>query len=118
MRERTFTIALVFAAAVAASAAVGCPGLRAHSSPGLNRADLPAEVRGDYDLFARRCSKCHALSRPLDSGITSDAYWVTYVDKMHHMPGSGISDEDEVAILRFLKVYAARERARAQEAAP
>lgn len=97
------------------SIAVGCKGSRARTAAGLDPAQLPEEVRADYALFARRCSKCHALSRPLDSGITSDAYWAIYVDKMRHLPGSGITAEDEVAILRFLKVYAASERDRLRE---
>ena len=84
---------------------------------GVDPDSFPPETRADYAVFARRCSKCHALSRPLDSGITSDAYWTLYVEKMRHLPGSGISGDDEVAILRFLRVYAAQERERQKEAA-
>ncbi len=77
---------------------------------GLDRSKLPEDVRADYDVFARRCSKCHSLARPLQSGITDDEQWVNYVRRMRRQPGSGISPEDETVILRFLKYYAAELR--------
>ena len=84
-------------------------------------ARLPAEVRPSYDLFAQRCSKCHSLSRPLDSGIEDDAYWAIYVRRMRLQPGSGISEADERTILEFLRYYARtrrEERASGRSAAP
>jgi hypothetical protein len=72
-------------------------------------AQLPADIRPSYELFVKRCSKCHSLSRPLDSGIEDDAYWAIYVRRMRLQPGSGISERDEAGILQFLRYYA-RER--------
>jgi hypothetical protein len=72
---------------------------------GLDAARLPAEVQPDYALFARRCSKCHQLSRPLQSGIHDDAMWADYVERMRRQPGSGISRSDAKPILRFLHYY-------------
>jgi len=72
---------------------------------GLDAAQLPVEVRPDYALFARRCSKCHQLARPLGSGIRDDARWADYVDRMRRQPGSGISRADTGPILRFLHYY-------------
>lgn len=66
---------------------------------------MPVEVRADYALFAQRCSRCHSLARPLHSGITTDEYWAEYVERMRRQPGSGISIEDTVPILRFLHYY-------------
>ncbi len=60
--------------------------------------------------LARRCSKCHSLSRPLGSGITDDAVWIAYVDKMRRQPGSGISPQDAGPILRFLHYYSSEQR--------
>ena len=73
---------------------------------------LPADERPDYEVFAQRCSKCHSLARPLESGIDTDEFWVAYVDKMRRMPSSGISREDTVPILRFLHRLSERERQR------
>jgi hypothetical protein len=80
-------------------------------------ARLPPEVRGSYEVFAHRCSKCHSLARPLDSGIDDDAYWAMYVDRMRRQPASGISLADRPQILAFLKFYALEQRKRTAPAA-
>lgn len=80
---------------------LGCAGGR----PEPETSSVSPDVRADYAVFAVRCSKCHSLARPLSSGIDDDGYWRTYVAKMRRQPGSGISAEDSVAILRFLHVY-------------
>lgn len=77
----------------------------ATTSEGIDPSTLPVNLRNDYAVFADRCSKCHSLARPLESGITSDEYWAIYVDKMRHMQSSGIGPEDEAPILRFLHWY-------------
>ncbi len=82
---------------------------------GLDPSRLPEEIRADYDLFARRCSKCHPLARPLNAGITDDAQWVMYVNRMRRQPGSGISYDDQEHILRFLHWYAADLRKKESE---
>jgi hypothetical protein len=74
-------------------------------SEGLDVESLPPEVRPDYELFAERCSKCHSLARPLESGITDDVFWKKYVERMRRQPGSGISPADEERILHFLHYY-------------
>ena len=48
-------------------------------SEGMDASAVPPEERADYAVFAERCSKCHSLARPLNSGITDDAYWRLYV---------------------------------------
>ncbi len=73
-------------------------------------AGLSSETGADYTLFTLRCSKCHSLARPLNSGIDSDEYWQLYVAKMRRQPGSGISADDAVAILRFLHSYSVEQR--------
>jgi mono/diheme cytochrome c family protein len=89
-------------AIVAAVVAAGCATA---GRDGLDAAQLPAAIRPDYAVFARRCSKCHQLARPLGSGIHDDALWVDYVERMRRQPGSGISRADTVPILRFLHYY-------------
>jgi hypothetical protein len=83
-------------------AAVACSGAR---NEGLDAAALPVDVRPSYELFAQRCSKCHSLSRPLESGITDDAFWAKYVERMRRQPSSGIAPSDVPTILRFLHYY-------------
>jgi hypothetical protein len=72
---------------------------------GLDVAKLPVDVRPDYAVFARRCSKCHQLARPLGADIHDDAMWADYVERMRRQPGSGISKADTKPILRFLHYY-------------
>jgi hypothetical protein len=73
-------------------------------------AALPSKLHADYLVFAQRCSKCHSLARPLNSGIDSDEYWKLYVERMRRQPASGISVADTVPILRFLHVYSIEQR--------
>ena len=87
---------------VATLLAAGCATT---ARDGLDAARLPADVRPDYALFARRCSKCHQLARPLGSGIRDDATWADYVDRMRRQPSSGITRADTGPILRFLHYY-------------
>ena len=93
-----------------ALAGLGAGGCATSQRDGLDVAELPEAVRPDYTLFARRCSKCHSLARPLGSGITDDAVWIAYVDKMRRQPGSGISPQDAAPILRFLHYYSSEQR--------
>lgn len=87
----------------------GCGAYR--RGEGLDVATVPAPLRSDYELFARRCSRCHSLSRPLNARITADEHWAQYVSRMRRMPGSGISPDDVPALLRFLTWYSAARRA-------
>lgn len=88
----------------------GCTG----AGEGIEPSRMPESVQEDYAVFARRCSKCHSLARPLQSGIDSDEWWAHYVGRMRAMPGSGISAEDEVKILRFLHYYSQEQRKKAE----
>jgi hypothetical protein len=72
---------------------------------GLDPMQLPADTRDDYAVFARRCSKCHSLARPLNSGIDRFSHWEDYVARMRRQPGSGIAPGDVAPILRFLRYY-------------
>jgi len=98
--SKIFYLGLLLAAVLVVG--LGCAG-----NPALDReaATWPADVRADYAVFAQRCSKCHSLARPLQSGIDNDDYWRLYVERMRRQPGSGISVADTVPILRFLHVY-------------
>ena len=92
----------------------GCAGGNAQG--GLDVRRLPVEVRADYAVFARRCSKCHPLERALNSGIQDDAHWVDYVRRMRRQPGSGITADDVPPILRFLHYHSLTVRAAREDA--
>jgi hypothetical protein len=101
---------LSLAFALVISVGLGLGGCATSGRDGLDVAQLPEVVRPDYQLFARRCSKCHSLARPLGSGITDDEVWIAYVNKMRRQPSSGISPQDATPILRFLHYYSSEQR--------
>lgn len=104
-----------------ALAAPGCHMDNTHPE-GVDVSAYPVDVRDDYVLFTIRCSKCHALSRALQSGITDDVYWAAYVERMRRQPGSGITPSESPRIQRFLHYYSlavlARNAAPAPDAVP
>lgn len=78
----------------------------------LDPAQFDSDSRVRYELFAQRCTQCHAMSRPISaltngktpiSGDTFDREGIKkYVVKMMRKPNSGISREDAKAIVDFL----------------
>jgi hypothetical protein len=106
--------------AIAATAALllvaGCA--TSASREGLDESLLPSEVRAEYAVFARRCSKCHALARALNSGIDQDPVWASYVARMRRQPGSGISQQDAQIILRFLHYFSLEQQRLKRERHP
>jgi hypothetical protein len=101
------------ALAVALLAIAGCSAFE--HGEGLEARAVPDDQQADYLVFAQRCSKCHSLARPLNSGITSDEYWRMYVERMRRQPASGISEADTVPILRFLHWYSVEEKRKAEQ---
>jgi len=99
------------------SSLLGCSSAATHAE-GLEPATLPAELRADYAVFAQRCSKCHSLARPLNSGISDENYWSLYVARMRRQPGSGISQADAEPILRFLHYYSVEQLRKPEKAVP
>lgn len=91
-----------------------CSASSTHSE-GLEPSTIPAELRADYAVFAQRCSKCHSLARPLNSGISDENYWALYVARMRRQPASGISQEDAGPILRFLHYYSLEQKRKGEK---
>jgi len=107
------SIATLAAAALFASLSLSTAGCT--FGEGLDTTKMPDDIRADYDVFARKCSKCHSLARPLSSNITDDEQWVLYVNRMRRQPASGISPDDQPHILKFLRYYAAELRRKQAE---
>ena len=102
MRRVWLTVVVAFFAACSS-------GPLARRGDGVDPEKLPADVRADYAVFAQRCTKCHALTRALNSGITDDEQWERYVTRMRRQPSSGISEADAKIVLRFLHYYSAEQ---------
>lgn len=68
----------------------------------------PAEQQRNYDVVAAKCTKCHPLSRTVNSHFSGQE-WKRYMKKMIRRPNSGVNEEQAVKIYEFLKVKAVQE---------
>ena len=68
----------------------------------------PPKMQEAYELFARKCSRCHTVARPINSTFTSEE-WRKYVYKMMKKPGSGLTQKTTEQIIEFL-VYDSKHR--------
>jgi hypothetical protein len=105
IRHRRPAVGLLLGCGAAALVAAGSGCGSAQRPEGLDPATLPSAVRPAYEVFAQRCSRCHSLSRPLNSGFTDMDQWRSYVRRMRRQPNSGISPSDEQVILVFVEYY-------------
>jgi cytochrome c5 len=62
----------------------------------------PQEMQAGYKVFAQRCTKCHTLSRPINSDYATRDEWSRYVKRMMRKPGSGINKKDAKTVFDFL----------------
>ena len=67
----------------------------------IDVSNYPSEMQERYKLFARKCSRCHTLARPVNSVFLGEA-WRKYVYKMMKKPGSGLTPKVADEIIEFL----------------
>ena len=78
---------------------------------GPNFIDVTAyspKMQETYELFTRKCSRCHTVARPINSTFTSEE-WREYVYKMMKKPGSGLTPKTADKIIEFL-IYDSQHR--------
>ena len=71
---------------------------------GPNFIDVTAyspEMQETYELFTRKCSRCHTVARPINSTFTAEE-WRKYVYRMMRKPGSGLTPKTAEEIIKFL----------------
>ena len=59
------------------------------------------KMQESYELFTRKCSRCHTVARPINSTFAPDE-WREYVYKMMRKPGSGLTPKTAEEIIKFL----------------
>ena len=90
---------------------------KADSGPAfIDVSSYPAEMQKKYhifvntytkfefrfiSIFVNKCSRCHTLARPINSGFTAEQ-WPSYVQKMKLKTGSGLTDKTANQITDFL----------------
>lgn len=62
----------------------------------------PAEMQTAYKLFAKKCSKCHTIARPINTNMKLED-WERYTKRMMRKPNSNISKEERETIYKFLE---------------
>lgn len=80
----------------------------------------PKRQQENYQLFAKTCSQCHTLARPINAPITSRSEWRRFIRRMHarikSKVGSQFDEEQAERIVDFL-TYDAQVRKVAAKAA-
>jgi len=76
----------------------------------IDVAAYPPEMQKAYELFTRKCSRCHTVARPINSTFAPEE-WRKYVHKMRQKPGSGLTLKTAEQIIEFL-IYDAKHRER------
>ena len=67
----------------------------------IDVSNYPSEMQERYKLFARKCSRCHTLARPVNSDFFGEV-WRKYVYKMMKKPGAGLTPKVADKIIEFL----------------
>lgn len=70
----------------------------------------PPKMQTAYEVFTRKCSRCHTVARPINSTFAAEE-WRKYVYKMMRKPGSGLTPKTAERIIEFL-IYDAQHRSR------
>ena len=68
----------------------------------IDVAKYPAEQKAGYAVFQKKCVKCHAISRPINSTFVLPDEWQRYIKRMMYKPDSKLSEDDAKVIYRFL----------------
>lgn len=76
----------------------------------IDVSEYPPKMQSLYELFTRKCSRCHTVARPINSTFTPEE-WRKYVHKMRQKPGSGLTLKTAGQIIEFL-IYDAKHRER------
>lgn len=106
MSRTPWLAALLGAGLVALSACGAAPN-------SIDVSGYPPDMQARYDLFERRCTRCHELERPLNARV-GEGGWGKYVQRMARHPAAGISAQEQREIAIFLEYHAERRRAQAE----
>jgi hypothetical protein len=62
----------------------------------------PADMQRAYKVFATRCSRCHAIGKPLAASYTTDQEWQDVIRRMARMQGASIAPSEQDDCRKFL----------------
>jgi mono/diheme cytochrome c family protein len=109
----TLLAASLLALSLLPAAALKTPAIPAPgpAAPSPAAPALPPLQQTRYELFAQKCSRCHALDRALNAGFSADE-WDAYLRKKYRRAGAGISRQQFEEIGAFLGYWSTARPAR------
>lgn len=75
----------------------------------INVSKYPADIQARYKVFAKKCSSCHTLARPINCEFVLEDEWERYVKRMMRKSGTLISPDEGKQIFEFV-VYDSKMR--------
>jgi cytochrome c5 len=73
----------------------------------------PADMQNKYKVFAKKCSSCHTIARPINCEFALDDEWERYIRRMMRKAGPSLISADEgKQIFEFL-IYDSKLRKKA-----
>jgi hypothetical protein len=73
----------------------------------------PAEMQSRYKLFAKKCSSCHTIARPINSDFALEDEWERYIKRMMRKAGPSLINADEGKQIYEFLVYDSKTRKKA-----
>jgi hypothetical protein len=61
----------------------------------IDVAKYPADMQNRYKLFAKKCSSCHTIARPINCEFVLDDEWERYIKRMMRKAGPSLISADE-----------------------
>jgi hypothetical protein len=55
----------------------------------------PADMQNKYKVFAKKCSSCHTIARPINCEFALDDEWERYIKRMMRKAGPSLINADE-----------------------
>jgi hypothetical protein len=55
----------------------------------------PADMQKRYQVFAKKCSSCHTIARPINCEFALDDEWERYIKRMMRKAGPSLISADE-----------------------
>ena len=68
----------------------------------INVSKYPTDMQTKYKVFAKKCSNCHSLARPINCEFALDDEWERYVKRMMRKAGTLISPDEAKQIFEFV----------------
>src|SRR6266568_2866095 len=50
----------------------------------------PADIQNGYKIFAKKCSSCHTIARPINCDFALDDEWERYIKRMMRKAGPSL----------------------------